>query len=81
MKDATPIGSIMISYDIKGGPSDNYYDPQTKYGIVTSIDVTNAEEPYHIVWGDGTASTHPSWEINIIQAHTELVLNNSYVTA
>ena len=80
MKNTPSIGNIMIAYDLKSDQNDNHFCPQTKYGIITSIDITNAEEPYHIEWGDGATSTHPSWEINIIQTHTELVLNNNCVT-
>lgn len=81
MKGVTSIGNIMISYDIRGIPHHDYYSSQARYGIVTSIDAANTSEPYLIKWDDGTVSTHPIWEINIMQTHTNLVFNDNYTMA
>jgi len=71
----------MITYDLKANQNDRHFCPQTKYGIVTSIESCNIDEPYSIEWSDGSYSTHPTWEIDIMRAHSNLIFNNTPVRA
>ena len=77
MKDMTSIGDIMIAYDLKTDLGNSYFNPQTKYGIVISLKPWLNNEPYMVEWDDGTTSTHPQWEMDIMQKHTNLIFNNN----
>jgi hypothetical protein len=65
----------MIAYDLKADLDKGHYSPHTKYGIVTSAESCSINEPYLIEWGDGTISTHSSWEMDIMQAHANLIFD------
>ena len=68
----------MVAYDLQPESQNTCFKPQTKYGIVTEIESLKTDEPYLIEWSDGTISTHPIWEMDIMQIHANLIFDYNH---